>query len=248
MMIWGHLYRTVQHPPAHIGPANTAVLVFARSTAAELRAERLGDLGLAARRLVNQGLLQQIRRAVAASGLPAIYSTERDQRGETYGERLGNACEAALAEGYEHLVVIGGDCPGLRARHLAEAAQQLASGRGVVGRDLRGGVYLIGLSAKHVTTAAISALPYREPVLAKALCQYLATCYAQGVHELERLGDLHDVADLRREWRSLQARVLSRLAKAFVTFDAELACIVTHVSPPRRVYCLAHAHRGPPRG
>ncbi len=232
--------------PPHIGQANTAVLVFARSTAAELRAERLGDLPLAARRLVNQGLLQQIHRVVATSGLPAVYSTERDQRGETYGERLGNACREAFAQGYEHLVVIGGDCPGLRARHLTEAAQQLESGRGVVGRDLRGGVYLIGLSAKRISTAALSALPYCQPVLAKALYQYLGTCYTQGVHELEALGDLHNVADLRREWHSLQSRALHRIAKAFLPVRAELACIVDSVLPPRRVYCLAHAHRGPP--
>ena len=236
----------MQHPPTHIGQANTAVLVFARSTAAELRAARLGDLPLGARRLVNQGLLHQIHRVVAASGLPAVFSTERDQRGETYGERLGNACQEAFAKGYEHLVVIGGDCPGLRAKHLTEAARQLQSGRGVVGRDLRGGVYLIGLSAKRTSSEAIAALPYCQPVLAEALCVYLQESYTEGVRELERLGDLHDLADLRREWRCLQSRMLRRIARAFVSVRTELASVFGDVLPPRRLYGLADAHRGPP--
>ncbi len=230
----------------HTGQANTAVLVFARTAGAEV-SERLGGLAVATRRLYNEGLLRQVRGAVVASGLPALYFTQHEQRGATYGERLANACSDALARGFDHLVVVGGDCPGLRARHLVQAASELESGRSVIGRDRRGGVYLIGLSAKRFSAVAFAALPYCEPVLAKALCQHLTLTHGETPVEIEVLTDVHDVRDLRRTWRELLSVALRRALRRFADSTSDLRrAFALPVARPALQFCVVVSRRGPP--
>ena len=223
----GHLRPAVsadRTPPPSCAPRSrahgTAVLVFAKSARADL-CRRFAGLPAAARERLGVGLQRQVRRQALASGLPVVFSTEREQRGGTYGERLGNACADALALGYRRLVVIGGDCPGLRARHLRAAAAALAAGRAVVGRDLRGGVYLFGFGADRFDVRRLRWLPYRQPVLAKALTTALGHGRPADPLELEALGDVHDVADLRRDYARLCADALRAYVGAVVTAAAK---------------------------
>ncbi|MGH7937207.1 MAG: TIGR04282 family arsenosugar biosynthesis glycosyltransferase, partial [Chthoniobacterales bacterium] len=70
------------------------------------------------------------------------------QRGVTFAERLELALEEISDLGYEEIVVIGADCPGLTTTDITAAFAGLASKRLVLGPDHRGGCYLIGLRAR----------------------------------------------------------------------------------------------------
>jgi hypothetical protein len=61
------------------------------------------------------------------------------------GDRLIHACQTAFDQGYESVVMIGTDCPGLDAETLAIAFERLIASEMVIGPTTDGGYYLIGL-------------------------------------------------------------------------------------------------------
>lgn len=69
------------------------------------------------------------------------------QSGRGFAERFENAIEAVAQLGYDEVVAVGSDCPGLRARDIERAFAELASKKLVLGPDHRGGCYLIAFRA-----------------------------------------------------------------------------------------------------
>jgi uncharacterized protein len=69
------------------------------------------------------------------------------QSGRGFAERFENAIETIAQLGYEEIVAIGRDCPGLRALDIEQAFAELASKKLVLGPDHRGGCYLIAFRA-----------------------------------------------------------------------------------------------------
>jgi glycosyltransferase A (GT-A) superfamily protein (DUF2064 family) len=65
------------------------------------------------------------------------------QSGRDFAERFENAIETVAQLGYDEVVAIGRDCPGLRALDIERAFTELASKKLVLGPDHRGGCYLI---------------------------------------------------------------------------------------------------------
>ena len=189
-------------PPApHSRPADTAVLVFARSAAAEAHAKRA--LGGARASALATGLLTaRARDTVHRSGLPAVFCDETRQRGATFGERLAAAVADAFARGYARVVVVGGDCPDLTAADLRAAARAVGAGRTALGRDLRGGAYLLALDRRAFDPEAFAGLPWQTGALAEAFAD--ARFGGAVAVELAVRRDVNDGADLRA--------VVSRLA------------------------------------
>jgi len=73
------------------------------------------------------------------------------QRGETLGERLINAADELLNNGFESVCLINSDSPTLSGEILNTAASMLArdGDRVVLGPSQDGGYYLIGLKRPH---------------------------------------------------------------------------------------------------
>ncbi len=65
------------------------------------------------------------------------------QSGRDFAERFENAIETIARLGYDEVVAVGRDCPGLRALDIEHAFAELASKKLVLGPDHRGGCYLI---------------------------------------------------------------------------------------------------------
>ncbi|OJJ26055.1 hypothetical protein BI308_08505 [Roseofilum reptotaenium AO1-A] len=70
----------------------------------------------------------------------------RSQGQGDLGEKLYRAIEQSFAEGMEHIVVIGTDCPSLTPELFTQAFHALDSHDLVLGPAADGGYYLIGLS------------------------------------------------------------------------------------------------------
>ena len=60
---------------------------------------------------------------------------------------MKNALEEVMAAGYEQLVIIGTDCPELKAHHLVRAFTLLETFQVVLGPAEDGGYYLIGMNS-----------------------------------------------------------------------------------------------------
>jgi glycosyltransferase A (GT-A) superfamily protein (DUF2064 family) len=65
------------------------------------------------------------------------------QTGRDFAARLENAIERIAQLGYDEIVAVGRDCPGLRAIDIDRAFAELATRKLVLGPDHRGGCYLI---------------------------------------------------------------------------------------------------------
>ena len=69
------------------------------------------------------------------------------QSGRGFAERFENAIETMAQLGYDEVVAVGRDCPGLHALDIEQAFAELASKKLVLGPDHRGGCYLIAFRA-----------------------------------------------------------------------------------------------------
>ncbi|MFN7971095.1 MAG: DUF2064 domain-containing protein [Acidobacteriota bacterium] len=135
-----------------------AVILFSRSPREEEAAKHLPQVGFGAR-----GLFSETRRRLAgeiARGLPETRlllagggelpegALRLVQHGDTFAERVDNALRDAAELGFQEIVLIAGDVPGLRAFHLHAAFAALSDRRIALGPSPDGGVYLIGLRAE----------------------------------------------------------------------------------------------------
>lgn len=67
------------------------------------------------------------------------------QEGPDLGARMWQAFRWSMEQGYDRIVVIGSDCPGLTTGILAQAFEQLDHHDAVLGPAKDGGYYLLGL-------------------------------------------------------------------------------------------------------
>lgn len=140
----------------------------------------LGDApALAIYRRLAEHTLGVVREAAAASGgRTVVYHTPagcaaamaawlgddleyRAQRGEDLGARMAHAVAAELARGASAAVVVGTDCPGLRAALLLRAVAELDTNEVAVGPAADGGYYLLALRTLH--EALFRDIPWSAP-------------------------------------------------------------------------------------
>lgn len=70
---------------------------------------------------------------------------KRMQMGDDLGERMLNAFTSLFNNGYEHVAIIGSDCPAITAALVDKAFHQLKMNDIVVGPATDGGYYLLAL-------------------------------------------------------------------------------------------------------
>ena len=218
-------------------PSSTAILLFSRSAEREAEAKRFGAGASGAIRMA-QALINRTEATLAAAGLPIVRVDETLQRGDTFGERVAAAMGDAFGLGYEHLLVVGNDAPGLSSRHLRHGAQLLENGQNLLLPDQRGGIALLGLSRQDFAPASFAQLPWETASLFSALSRRFV-----GATILPALRDINTVSDLRVAWFVLRARLSVLFTLIF--------------SPPAIAYnsvalatcsLLSTPGRGPPAG
>ena len=146
------------HPP----PPNRAILLFTRAPENEARIKPLSAKFSFAERV---GLYESFTRHVLAQAhaldYPILIATDEpeynfarysnnvaavfQQRGSSFGGKLGHALQSAFAQGYDEIVCVGNDCLELSTEDLHRAFAQLATRSLVLGAAKDGGVYLIGM-------------------------------------------------------------------------------------------------------
>jgi len=194
-------------------PRTRCVLVFARTASREAQAKRMP-----AARALFACARARVLAAAAASGADVVVAapgglaaappgaTTLAQRGRTFAERLASAFGDARRLGYQEIVVVPGDVPGLHARHLRSAFASLRSCPTVLGPSPDGGVYLLGVRGDFAPVLA--GVPW---CTARVFAALLAN--APGAAVLPALADVDGYAHLR-------------VLQSVPDLDAELALIV----------------------
>lgn len=132
-----------------VNQGKTAILLFSRSLDAEFRAKSFG-LTKDRFRLLYTALLKKTRKILDDVNAPVFEFNSHQQVGNAFGERLVNAIENIQLAGFNHVIVIGNDAPGLNPEILNKAIQQVENGKSVLGRDDRGGCYLMGFDINEI--------------------------------------------------------------------------------------------------
>jgi rSAM/selenodomain-associated transferase 1 len=110
------------------------------------------------------------------------------------GQRMGEAFAAAFKQDYKRIVIIGTDCPDLRACHIAQAFAALRHKDLVLGPATDGGYYLIGL--RRHEKSIFEKVPWgTDAVLAKTL--KIAEQKGLSIDLLETLSDVDRPEDLK---------------------------------------------------
>jgi len=168
-----------------------AILVFANSSTEELNHKRISQ---------SSGffdtLTEQTIATVQKTGLPFFHVTEREQNGNSFGERFSNAIQSVFDKGYERVITIGNDTPHLKAPQIQDTAKQLAAGKTVLGPSADGGFYLMGLQKAQFNISDFEKLPWQTEALFKEVSVLLDIDNEQTIR-LQTLFDIDDLYDLK---------------------------------------------------
>ena len=224
----------------------TAILFFSHRPEREWQNKWFVREDYAKQRQVAEAFYQHASQAVADSGLPVREVNGAEQRGDTFGARLANAAADVFADGYERVIIVGGDCPSLHEVEWDAVADQLDEGTPALGPTPdRDGAYLIGMTQAHFEPEVFAALPWKTPALFSALARHLETASGTRPAMLAPRADVngHDdlVALLRRPSAASHLLVM-RLRR--VLGGAVRAARPTQRDATRHV--LERRSRGPP--
>jgi uncharacterized protein len=155
--------------------------------------------------------------AEMAAWLP--HETLVPQDGADLGARMAAAFAWAFSVGATKVVLVGTDAPGLSDEHVRAALVVLDAHDVVLGPALDGGYYLVAL--RRPAPALFDGVAWGT---ADVLAQTVARAEAAGlaVAPLAPLGDVDELADLRREWPALRQRIPDTLVRALVRAHPDL--------------------------
>ncbi len=151
---------------------NAAILFFSRTATAEAAAKPLA-MGKRLAESVAGFMVNHIKKLTAKTQLPVFFFSEKQQRGDTFGERFANAFEDVFALGYEHVISIGNDCLTVSTSDILSAAKALETTPSVLGATTDGGVYLIGLQQVVFQKNGFQNIHWKTDTVFNELIQYI---------------------------------------------------------------------------
>ena len=231
---------------------SVAILLFALSPKAEAEAKHWNlhseELNL---RVASQ-LISRTRQLALSTGYSLIHFDEHLQEGESFGDRFAAAFAKTYAAGFDCVVAIGSDCPGLHREDLISAAETVAAKGFAFGPSPDGGAYIVALHKAHFEARAFAALPWRQSCLYEALLHYVDASADAALSEVLPLRlDADDVHSLRLGLAAVRRygpSVASWISVLFQYLSAvpglkQAACPISNTSGSfHRVWQL----RGPP--
>ncbi|MBG7612585.1 DUF2064 domain-containing protein [Polaribacter sp. BAL334] len=192
----------------------TAILIFANS--AKIDAERKNFLSAEFFTELNKQTLNMVKK----SGIEYFNFSEKNQIGNSFGERFTNAIEAVFLKGFETIITIGNDTPHLKTHHLINTVQQLEKNELVLGPSKDGGFYLMGIHKNQFQKEEFLKFPWQTNRLQSYVTQIGRN---QKVHIsfLEILNDLDtkdDIFKIIHSFRKLSYSIFKLLC-LFIFID-----------------------------
>ena len=96
----------------------TAILIFANSAEFEAIQKPFQSS-----QLLFDALNLQTLKVVKKTGIPYFLSSEKNQTGNSFGERFTNAIQSVYDKGFENVITIGNDTPHLQSQHILKAVE-----------------------------------------------------------------------------------------------------------------------------
>jgi len=167
----------------------TAILIFANSAEKELMSKSHSSADFF--ELLNTETVKTVKK----TGLPYFHYSEKEQTGNTFGERFTNAIAAIYNKGFKQVITLGNDIPHLTANHILKAKDKLTNSDLVLGPSTDGGFYLMGFKKTHFNKTKIQNLPWQTKQLRHCLNAELQQQHIKTTY-LETLSDIDDASDI----------------------------------------------------
>lgn len=195
-------------------------------------------------RMLAQRLSQHTQQVIQTSGLPVFHFHEGNQRGATFGERLANAYTTLFEQGFDAVIAVGNDSPGLCTVNWTAISNALSRGQCVLGPSRNGGAYLIGLTRAAFSQFDFQGLPWQQRELFQALAAYCArTAGLQLLPPRQDINRLRDLIALLQE-PGLQRSCRQWLRKLLYGSTNTPSLVVAE--PCHILWVAAHSGRAPP--
>lgn len=191
----------------------TAILIFANS--AQKEAERKSFLSKEVFRKLNEQTLKTVQK----SGIAYFHFSDKQQIGNSFGERFTNAIESVLNKGFQNIITIGNDTPHLKTKHLLEAKNQLEQKDLILGPSKDGGFYLMGIKKENFNKSTFLKLPWNKSYLLKAILKR-SKLKKLKINFLESLNDIdakEDLLNIVNSFREIPLYILKLLLFFIVT-------------------------------
>lgn len=211
-----------------IHPSKTAILIFSLSNEAENKRKPFLKKNNTALKL-NTLVLNK----VASLGVDYYHFTEKEQHGDTFGERITQSIASVFNKGYEQVLTIGNDSLSLTKDHLRKAIKAMDRGEIALGPSYDGGFYLLGLNKNQFKEEFFNSLSWNSATLCKEIRTY-TDLLNTAAYLLPYLYDLDNSADIRKNKATLSAMMVSALG-----ILQELEGLLNEVS----AYILAKAYK-----
>ena len=130
---------------------HTALLLFSRSAGEEAMHKKLLK-GKESNNYLAAAFISRSKKIAKESKLPLFIHTEKEQTGNSFGEKIHASVSSIFNQGFENIIVIGNDCLQLSAQHIIEAAGKLNLHDQVFAPTKKGGVSIIGLKKSTLSS------------------------------------------------------------------------------------------------
>jgi glycosyltransferase A (GT-A) superfamily protein (DUF2064 family) len=221
--------------------AHTAILLFTRTSCEEAQVKKFTQ-SKGRNKAITTQLIDRTKHLVRQAGLSLIVVSSTKQKGQTFGERLKDAIQQVFDAGYDKVICLGNDSPGLTPALLRSAAAKLQQQDFVFGEAVDGGVYLMGMHRSTIPKLDFAAIPWRTSLVFKALCSQAAFARLAVLGPiLQDADDAVSILAMSRKWcfcsfsKVLQS-LLSLLQPGIIRFAPLLSSATT----------ATHGLRAPP--
>jgi glycosyltransferase A (GT-A) superfamily protein (DUF2064 family) len=200
--------------------SSTAILLFAQSNKVE---SALKPIAYQKKQndLLWEKFNDKVLQTICKTRLPYFISDEKTQVGLSFGDKLSHAIQAVFEKGFEKVIVVGNDSPGLTQHHLQNAQLALQNKKWVFGPDCKGGTYLIGVSKSTFNAALFSKITWSTT---QVLTELKALSLENAIL-LSPLADFNTLADFKNVLKGFSF---------YSTFKNSLASLLVYQHPLNR--------------
>ncbi|MEZ7515817.1 TIGR04282 family arsenosugar biosynthesis glycosyltransferase [Flavobacterium frigidarium] len=172
--------------------SSTAILLFAQSDAVDSALKPIASTRKQ-NDLLWHNLNQKVLKTIKKTSLPFFVSNEKTQQGIHFGDKLSHAVQSLFDKGFEKVIIVGNDSPGLTTKHFEQACNGLTNNDLVLGPDYNGGTYLIAISRSLFNKEQFANIDWQS----KHTFTDLKNLDENGGLLLQPLSDFNTLKDLR---------------------------------------------------
>lgn len=220
--------------------SHTAILFFTRSAEKEAEVKNFSlKRNISLNKKVAQGLINKTLELVRETKLPYFIVDEKSQNGSSFGEKLSNAIQEYFIKGFEHLIIIGNDCLGLKSEHILKASRNLQNNETVAGATINGGLYLIGINKSSFDKSSFEKIRWQTENVFNDFKNLNNTTF------LPALADANNEQELKQQLSLLRKdnNLLIVLQSYFASLQSSYFSEIKHF---KQVPLLCFDLRGPP--